>query len=393
MNKSFRNLLLAAFFLANTCYQGVAQTSNKPWFLGLSYTLVDYQGPVLEDASYFQFADMNRGGTISAHAYVNNFLNISFNTLFAPTVNYPVTAPPVQENFLETSMIDANAVAVFKSNGTIFEETSFFAPYVSAGFGLNSASNIARFYIPASIGIRLQISEGFGLNLEGTYKQGLKSEDYQHMAFSGGIAFTLPTPAPKNPRTPKEENKPDENMDSDGDGVPDHRDRCPDEPGLQSYLGCPPVEPEVDETFVERPETTTETAPTPTYRPEPAGPTQAELDFLSESLPSGIFFGVNSSNLLPESYPALDSLASIMNRYPSMRLKVTGHTDDRGSYEINQVLSVMRAFEVKYYLVKQKGIKMRRITSDGVNSQYPIAPNDTEANRKKNRRVEFELLP
>ncbi|MEM6630579.1 MAG: OmpA family protein [Bacteroidota bacterium] len=390
MNKSFRTLLLATFFLVACMLQGVAQTSNKPWFLGLSYTFVDYQGPV--SGEYFQFNTMDRGGTISAHAYVNNFLNISFNTLFAPTVNYPVT----EESFLETSMIDANAVATFKSNGTIFEESSFFAPYVSVGFGLNSASNIARFYIPASLGIRLQITEGFGVNFESTYKQSLKSTDFQHMTFSGGIAFTLPTPEKKTPKNPEPKNEPEENMDSDGDGVPDHRDRCPDEPGLQSYLGCPAVEPQIDETFTDTPDPV-ESEPstnTPAYRPEPSAlPTQAELDFLSQSLPSSIFFGVNSSNLLSESYPALDSLAAIMNRYPTMRLKVTGHTDDRGSYEINQVLSVMRAFEVKYYLVRQKGIKMRRITSDGVNSQDPIAPNDTEANRKKNRRVEFELLP
>ena len=252
----------------------------------------------------------------------------------------------------------------------------------------------------------MQITQDFGLNFEGTYKQSLKSTDYQHISLSGGIVFTLPTPTPskKTPKKPKEKEEPEENLDSDGDGVPDHRDRCPDEAGLQSYLGCPPINDSVDETgetsvdeVFEGQSDPTETSSSsnpPVYQPAPPlQPTQSELDFLSSGLPSSIFFEVNSTNLLPESYPALDSLANIMNRYPTMSLKVTGHTDNLGSYEVNQVLSVMRAFEVKYYLVREKGILMRRITSNGVNSEQPIAPNDTEANRKKNRRVEFQLVP
>jgi len=374
--------LLLGLTFAYTTSQ--AQSPDKPWMIGLSYTLIDYRGPLTGEYGAFEF--MDPGGTFSAHTYVNTFMDITLNSTFAPNVEYPVT----QERIVTTSLIDVNAVAHFKSNGTIFEEESFFAPYIATGIGVNSASNITRVYVPASLGIRLRITDGFGINLEATYRQKFKSEDVQNMSFSGGIVFSLPTQQKKS----KEED--DGIKDRDGDGVPDDVDKCPDEKGMQTYLGCPAPEEEEPEPVIDE-ELGTEyqfedTDPVVDQEPVANIPVSAEDRQFLDDAKDMIFFQTGSTDLLSKSYPTLDRVADIMNRYPQINLEVAGHTDNLGTYEINQVLSVMRAYEVKYYLVKQKGIKMSRIKSDGYNSQEPIASNDTEEGRSKNRRVEFRII-
>ncbi len=380
--------MLLIWFLGGRWISSAAQTSDKPWMIGLSYTLIDYQGPLTNN--YGEFNQMDPGGVISAHAYLNDLLNLSINTTFAPNVVYPESS----ERFLQTSLIDVNAVAQFKSNGTIFDEGAFFAPYFSTGLGLNSASNITRIYIPATVGIRLQITESFGFNVEATYKQRLQPEAYQNMTFSGGLVFTLPTPVPERKTSQKED---EGRQDSDGDGVPDNIDKCPNIKGMQTYLGCLPPEQEDPKPAVEQTLETDAGMFDTGFEEEismskpPKEITYQDREFIQDAM-NRIYFETASSDLLPSSYPTLDSVAMVMQQYPQMELEVRGYTDNTGSYEINQVLSVMRAYEVKYYLVKQKGIKMRRITSDGYNENNPIASNNTEKGRQLNRRVEFRII-
>ncbi|MEL7062552.1 MAG: OmpA family protein, partial [Bacteroidota bacterium] len=73
--------------------------------------------------------------------------------------------------------------------------------------------------------------------------------------------------------------------------------------------------------------------------------------------------------------------------------QVIGHTDAEGDQQNNVVLSIRRAFRVKYYLVNQKNIKMYRISSDGKADATPISSNQTAQGRARNRRVEFKLVP
>ena len=74
-----------------------------------------------------------------------------------------------------------------------------------------------------------------------------------------------------------------------------------------------------------------------------------------------------------------------------MKLKITGHTDDVGSVEDNLLLSKNRAQSVTNYLIKN-GIESGRLIFDGKGESNPIEPNDTEAGRYQNRRIEFEIL-
>ena len=94
--------------------------------------------------------------------------------------------------------------------------------------------------------------------------------------------------------------------------------------------------------------------------------------------------------LLPESYSELNKLVQYLLRNPQMEVRINGHSDNGGSKSKNQKLSEQRAREVFEYLIK-KGVQ-NKMYFKGYGSSFPIASNDTEADRAKNRRVEFEII-
>ncbi|MDR1724971.1 MAG: OmpA family protein [Bacteroidales bacterium] len=104
-----------------------------------------------------------------------------------------------------------------------------------------------------------------------------------------------------------------------------------------------------------------------------------------------IFFDFDKSDLLPHSYIELKHLLEIMNEYPNMKIELSGHTDIYGSDEYNQPLSERRVKAVYDYLINNK-IDKTRLTYKGYGSQRPIATNETDAGRAKNRRVEFKIV-
>jgi OmpA-OmpF porin, OOP family len=113
-----------------------------------------------------------------------------------------------------------------------------------------------------------------------------------------------------------------------------------------------------------------------------------ETRFSVISQTGAIYFKTGSADLDRESEPLLNSGADIANRCPSVRFEVEGHTDNVGSKRSNQALSEQRAKAVVDYLMG-KGISAARIQSAGYGDTRPVAPNDSEANRAKNRRIEF----
>lgn len=115
-----------------------------------------------------------------------------------------------------------------------------------------------------------------------------------------------------------------------------------------------------------------------------------ETRFSVISQTGAIYFKTGSAELDRESEPLLNSGADIANRCPSVRFDVEGHTDSIGGKSFNQRLSEHRAKSVVDYL-KGKGISAARIQSAGFGDTRPVAPNDTEANRAKNRRIEFKV--
>lgn len=100
-----------------------------------------------------------------------------------------------------------------------------------------------------------------------------------------------------------------------------------------------------------------------------------------------IVFESGKTDLLPSSFEELNELAQFLGSNHALRAKITGHTDNVGKKEDNLALSINRALKVLNYL-EEKKINPSRLSSEGKGDSEPIAPNDTEEGRQKNRRVE-----
>lgn len=117
----------------------------------------------------------------------------------------------------------------------------------------------------------------------------------------------------------------------------------------------------------------------------------SKVDVGSKIVLNNVFFDYAKATLRSESFPELDRLYKLLSNYPSIRIEISGHTDNRGSKATNQKLSQSRAKSVVDYLIK-KGIKEDRLEFVGKDFQEPVATNDTEEGRQQNRRVEFKVL-
>ncbi|MGN6511639.1 MAG: OmpA family protein, partial [Chitinophaga sp.] len=160
--------------------------------------------------------------------------------------------------------------------------------------------------------------------------------------------------------------------DSDGDGVSDLFDKCPNTPASDKVdgSGCPLPKPD-------------------TVKPVKVIITDDDRRLVREAI-SNLEFATGKSSILPRSYASLDRVAELMVR-KNLSLKLAGHTDNVGTEANNMRLSKDRAESVKAYLVG-KGVNPSRIEATGYGELQPIASNKTAAGRQKNRRVEFTIF-
>jgi len=136
--------------------------------------------------------------------------------------------------------------------------------------------------------------------------------------------------------------------DSDGDMVPDVKDKCPDTPKnlVVDHNGCPII---------------------------------TTLRFN---------FDFNKAEVKKIYYPEIKKIAEVLKNNPNMKILIAGYTDDIGSAKYNLKLSLKRALAVKNILVNKFGIDPKRIEVKGYGEAYPLVPNTTATNRALNRRVE-----
>lgn len=104
-----------------------------------------------------------------------------------------------------------------------------------------------------------------------------------------------------------------------------------------------------------------------------------------------LYFASFQTTILPESEAALQQLYEMLAGNPEVRIRITGHTDDVGTDEDNQVLSEGRAQSVRQAMI-ERGIDPARIEAEGRGEKEPVVPNTSDENRAKNRRVEFVIL-
>jgi len=180
--------------------------------------------------------------------------------------------------------------------------------------------------------------------------------------------------------------------DRDKDGIPDVFDRCPDTPGLAQYFGCPPPDrdgdgiPDNEDLCPDVPGVKEEKGcpPKPKYK-------TIEVTDKAINLKQMIHFEFKKDTILPDSYPILDEIAQVLLTNKTWVVRIEGHTDNIGGAKFNQTLSEKRAAACRSYLLS-KGANSSNLISSGFGSTKPIATNNTEDGRAKNRRVEFHIV-
>jgi outer membrane protein OmpA-like peptidoglycan-associated protein len=111
---------------------------------------------------------------------------------------------------------------------------------------------------------------------------------------------------------------------------------------------------------------------------------------IAVSFPSGILFPFNSTDILPDGKQNLQTLASSLDKYPNSDILIVGHTDSVGTDAYNMDLSQRRAQAASAYL-QSLGVPASRLQTAGRGESEPIASNDTEEGRQRNRRVEIAI--
>jgi outer membrane protein OmpA-like peptidoglycan-associated protein len=155
----------------------------------------------------------------------------------------------------------------------------------------------------------------------------------------------------------------------------------PAPPAADTSIAPPPPPPAPD---------TVKPAPLPTPEPEPAKTPelkQEEKAILKEAI-EGVNFESSKDIIQKSSYKILDQVVKLMKDHPTYKLQINGHTDNKGSATFNKTLSQKRAIAVKKYLTDH-GIAGSRLKTAGYGGERPIADNNTDEGKLKNRRVEF----
>ncbi|HLT29420.1 MAG TPA: OmpA family protein [Myxococcaceae bacterium] len=205
--------------------------------------------------------------------------------------------------------------------------------------------------------------------------------------------------------------------DNDGDGIPDELDRCPDLPGPEEFNGCPDTDGDGTPDELDRcpelpgpkefdgcPDTDFDTVPDHLDKcPEIPGPPEndgcefeegpeVEVEGDRIRIKGNINFETNRSDIKSDSFEKLNEVARVLNENPGLGpVMIEGHTDSVGPAAYNQRLSEARAKAVLDYLVG-KGVHPSRLRSTGYGEERPIADNDTITGRAKNRRTDFRLV-
>lgn len=341
----------------------------------------------------------------NAEPYRDGTVNVSPFSSFSTQLRYSASLSAVVNMFNWSMFKQENGAQFYASAGGGF--ANYEATTTTAGNVSVTNKNVDKMIVPVGVGAKFRLSQGVNLDLGYTvnfvdgdnmdgYERGGNdkySYGYAGLEFALGkgkqLAFYSPTAATYDEAlaarreagalksdldAQKAENarlRADMGellKDSDGDGVADKLDKCPNTPAgtVVDGSGCPLVTP--------KPQIIKETQ---------VVVTEADRKVVRDAI-ANLEFDLGKSTIRAKSYPTLDRVAALLVE-KNFSLKLAGHTDNTGSAELNMRLSKDRAEAIKTYLVSQ-GANASRIEATGYGKDQPIASNATAAGRQQNRR-------
>ena len=297
------------------------------------------------------------------------------------------------------------------------KEKYFLSPYIHVGVSYTNFQSISGIELPIGLGVNLKLAKSVYLNLESKYRMPITNSNQPNLIHAAGLIYwwgskknkSIVPIIPVIPQVPQELAPLDKDNDgvadveddcptlpgkktmkgcpdSDADGIYDNIDQCPQDSGLVRYKGCPIPDRDNDGFNDE-----IDACPDETFEANNGCPfIKKEIRQKVDLAAKGIYFKSNSAIIDSTSFKNLDEIAAIMLSQEPFILDIEGHTDNKGSEKLNLELSQKRADACRDYLV-QKGISSSRIESIGYGDIKPIADNETEEGRAKNRRTEFVL--
>lgn len=336
--------------------------------------------------------------------------------------------------FIPTTTLDDGYTAyIFAARGHLIAQLPFasVAPFVAVGggaLGIRSDPEVilgqdfdaelhlgigAKFFINRRLMARIDLRDVI------SPRRGVEAGGTNSIEALIGLSFTLgrERDVDKPPRKPRSEARP---SDLDGDGFLDEDDACPDQPGVEPD-GCPLPGDRDNDGFLDEDDVCPDQ---PGIAPDGCPDLDADHDGIlipddqcpdvpetfngyededgcADEIPDdlqrfggrleGINFALGKATLLDSSRTILDDAVTVLQKYPDIRIEVSGHTDNSGPRELNMSLSQRRAETVKKYLV-DAGVTTDRIDTRGAGPDEPIDSNVSKDGRANNRRIEFRVL-
>jgi len=347
----------------------------------------------------------------------NSKISPEFSLYYAPGVDYSVSG--------STDVLRGAFNGVYT-----YDKVDTITPFAKAGLGIesfttNKYNNDDRLFFDAGVGAKVNFTDNLALKLEAIYM--LKptashagNADSNLMTLVG-LTYSFGAQAQKEEPVAVVEEQTAEIVvvplaaDSDGDGIIDANDKCPNTPDNTTVdiTGCPvaqdadhdgvldshdkclntpagaqvdasgcKVNPDMDNDGVLNAKDICPNTPANTAVDENGCPATVALDIQFEN---------NSYKVKATSFANLDKYAAFLKKYPNYSAKIVGYTDSVGAASYNQRLSEKRAKEV-VKMLEARGVSSSQLSAKGMGEANPIANNATAAGRAQNRRIEAQLI-
>ena len=416
-------IAVMALFALVTVSNVNAQDENNPWAVGFGVNIVDFYVPGSDFGDnvkdHLGNSDWNFLPSISRISG-EKYLEKGFSLQLAGSLSQIENVRTLDDSDFIYYAIDA--IVKYDLN-MLVGDTGWFDPFVYLGGGYVSADSEGEGMLNTGVGFNTWFNDNLGLTFQTGSKFGFADKVQDHIQTSLGLVVKFGGKDTdgdgiydKNDACPEVAGLAEFNgcPDADGDGVKDSDDACPNTPGLAAMNGCPDSDgdgiadkddmcpnskgtkankgcPDTDGDGVIDRDDKCATVAGPAANagcPEPAITKEAAdvIEFTAKS----ILFNSGRASFKAGVEDQLDAIAEVMNKYPKATFAIGGHTDNTGSAALNLRLSNKRAIAVRDYLV-EKGVDATRLEAKGFGEGFPIEDNNTRAGRANNRRVEIKV--